>query len=194
MRTIEIAYDNGERVKLRTVPWSQHEELCELLEILAFEFLRCDSLPGELLRFKNATVWGTMRKIAAMVPVVGGGNLEIDRIDDCDLLLSLFFTASESRGEYGEVLPDKKTSDEKGIFFSPSQICSLHGFNFFAIRAAAIDRLIQERMEREKQEKEAMLQSIPEPEPSPSSGKSTKTAALSAGRSKPLTDRKLKAS
>lgn len=166
-RYFEITYVTGEVVKVLAVPRSKLPDLIALQKSLLAAFLYQGALPGELLRPDNELVWGDIKRLSGMLSLVGGGELNLDLIEDCDRLVEVFFTTSTSRDPAsGSIIPNE------GERYYPSEISSLHGLNFF-------ERLMEARneailmLERDKklttttQPPSAQDQETPTPIPSP---------------------------
>ncbi|HEY9610605.1 hypothetical protein [Allocoleopsis sp.] len=118
--------DRQESVIVRRVARSRYSELKGLLSKLMANFLYFGCSRGELCDASNDRVWSDIRKVAEMLPLDGGGALDLDRIDDIQIL-EIFFTDDvvEVRGRVEE------QPDEEGVKrFKPGKITALHGFNF----------------------------------------------------------------
>lgn len=133
MDNFEVFYDRDqpnpdrqESVIVRRVARSRYSELKSLLSKLMANFLYFGCSRGELCDASNERVWADIRKVAEMLPLDGGGKLDLDRIDDIQIL-EIFFVDEvvEVRGRVEE------QPDEEGIKrFKPGKVTALHGFNF----------------------------------------------------------------
>lgn len=151
MRFFEVKYSTGEVVKITAVPRSKLLDLIALQKSLLTTFLYQGGLLGELLRPDNELVWGDIRSIVSMLPIIGKKKLNLDLIEDCDRLIEIFFTTSTNRDELtGAVIPPE------GDRYAPSEIAKLHGLNFFehlwSAREEAIKMFEKDRLGEEKQE------------------------------------------
>lgn len=165
-RCFEVEYSTGEVVKIRPVTRSKLNDLIALQKSLLATFLYQGALPGELLRPDNELVWGDIRRLTGMLSLVGGGELNLDLIEDCDRLTEIFFTTSTRRDPAtGAIVP------EEGERYAPSEIAHLHGLNFFERLWEARKEAIQ-MMERDRaletQETPTPAPETPTPTPSPS--------------------------
>ncbi len=133
MDSFEVFYDRAqsnadkaESVIVRRVARSRYTELKSLLSKLMASFLYFGCSRGELCNMENERVWKDIEKVAEMLPLDGGGKLNLDRIDDLQII-AIFFT-DEPVEEYGRVV---EQMDEEGAKrFKPGKVCALHGFNF----------------------------------------------------------------
>jgi hypothetical protein len=133
MDSFEVFYDRArpnsdkaESVIARRVARSRYTELKSLLSKLMASFLYFGCSRGELCDSTNERVWADIHKITEMLPLDGGGKLDLDRIDDLQII-EIFFT-DEAVEEYGRVI---EQADDEGVKrFKPGKVCALHGFNF----------------------------------------------------------------
>lgn len=132
MDNIEIQYlpkegeDNASAliVKILPVTRNKYKEILDLSHILLMEFSKANAYPGELLRPDNENIWSNIDKLCQIIPLVGGGRLDVARLSDRDVL-KLFFTRSEDRDENGRLVP------KEGENYVTSEIARLNGFSFF---------------------------------------------------------------
>lgn len=89
MDNFEVFYDRDkpnadrqESVIVRRVARSRYSELKSLLSKLMANFLYFGCSRGELCDASNDRVWSDIKKVAEMLPLDGGGKLDLDRIDD----------------------------------------------------------------------------------------------------------------
>lgn len=139
MESIEVQYlplensgDESSPLKVRILPVSRsrYREVLDLLHLLLIEFREKVAYPGELLMPDNENVWGNISKLTELLPLSGGGKLDIDRLSDRDLI-RIFFTAKFKKDETdGQIVPDTPVGEENSGYYS-SEIARLHGFNFF---------------------------------------------------------------
>lgn len=118
--------DKAESVIVRRVARSRYSELKSLLSKLFANFLYFGCSRGELCDMENERVWADLKKVVEMLPLDGGGTLNLDRIDDIQLI-EIFFT-DEVKEEYGRVV--EQVNEEGKKRFKPGKIAALHGFNF----------------------------------------------------------------
>jgi hypothetical protein len=111
-------------VKILPVTRNKYKQLLEVAHILLVEFSKANAYPGEILHPDNENIWLNIEKLAKMLPLAGGGELEVVRLSDRDLL-RIFFTRSLDRDEEGRLIP------EEGKNYSTSEIARLNGFSFF---------------------------------------------------------------
>jgi hypothetical protein len=126
-RSEEVFYSSGEVVRIRAVPPSKIDDLIELQRSLLSAFFYHGGLLGELLRPSNEQVWADMRKLSALVPLVGqsGLFLDVDKVDDLEEICRVFFTTTtEVDPEVGSLVPGEDV-------YMPSLIANLHGINFW---------------------------------------------------------------
>lgn len=197
-RNFEVSYvdlrtgePTGETVRVRALNRNQTTELAALVESLLSKFLYYGRLPGEVLRSDNVGVWSDMRKIAAMLPLEGGGELDLDRIDD-DQLLRIFFTNSTCQDEDGGLIHDEKLGERSLL---PSEICKINGISFFDLNGShkgmlrrALEgerKLRQEELDKLKKEltQAEASPTTPTPTPSPSSPEPLETIPASPSTS-----------
>jgi hypothetical protein len=159
MDNFEIFYDQdkGQPEKQQSVivlrgPRSGYGEIKNLLSKLLASFIYFGCSRGELFDSTNERVWADLRAVVPLLNLVGGGTLDLERIDDFQLL-SIFFTDNpvELRGRVVEV------EDEDGRkTFTPGKLCALYGFNFLdyhqscrGIYGIALE-MARQRMEEEE--------------------------------------------
>jgi hypothetical protein len=135
-RTIEIHYSDGETVLLKAVAWMKTDDLWDLLKLLLANFSEKQMMLGEFLRPSNKTGISTLRKIARMLPIVGGGELDIERLEAEEILRLFLFEWVDGDyiiNEFNQVVPPPDTQ------YPPGAIARLHGFDFFDLVRAARD-------------------------------------------------------
>ncbi|HEY9598480.1 MAG TPA: hypothetical protein V6D33_12500 [Cyanophyceae cyanobacterium] len=159
---IEVIYDRDlpgsdkkESVIIRRVPRSRRSELKSLLAKLLAEFLYFGQSRGELCDSENERVWADLGKVAQMLPLDGGGVLNLDRVDDWQII-ELFFV-DEVTEVRGRIVMDK--ADDGLNHYTPGKIARLHGINFLdyhdrclGIYGIAVE-MFQERIQRDREEK-----------------------------------------
>ena len=118
--------DKSESVIVRRVARSRYAELKSLLSKLMASFLYFGCSRGELCDTTNERVWADIYKVAEMLPIDGGGKLNLDRVDDLQII-EIFFT-DDVKEEYGRVV--EHVNEEGAKMFKPGKVCALHGFNF----------------------------------------------------------------
>ena len=130
-RTVTVRYGDGETILVKAVPWLQTDDLWDLLKILVTEFADKGLYVGEFLRPKNKTIVSTLKKVCAMLPVVGGGEIELERLD-ANEVIDLFVVSMEgtTSNEVGQLI-----REDGGHL--PGKVAHLHGFDFFEITQAA---------------------------------------------------------
>ncbi|HEY9657683.1 MAG TPA: hypothetical protein V6C65_04400 [Allocoleopsis sp.] len=143
-RSEAVRYASEEVVLMRPVPPSKMEDLIDLQKNLLAAFMVHGGMLGEILRLSNTRVWEDLKKMASLIPLVGGGTLNVEKIDDSEEICRIFFTTTQNIDEEtGAILPP---DDEP---YSPSVIASLNGVNFWHRllegRQQAIDRMAAER-------------------------------------------------
>ncbi len=132
MDNIEVQYlpkegeDNTSplTVKIMPVTRNKYKQILDLSHILLVEFSKANAYPGEILHPDNENIWVNIDKLAEMMPLSGGGKLEISRLSDRDIL-RIFFTRSLDRDEDGRLVP------QEGENYATSEIARLNGFSFF---------------------------------------------------------------
>lgn len=135
-RTIEVCYSDGETVLVKAVAWMQTDDLWDLLKLLLANFSEKQMMLGEFLRPSNKAGVGTLRKIAKMFPLVGGGELQVERMDAEEILRVFLFEWTEGEfviNEFNQIVPPPDTQ------YPPGAIARLHGFDFFDLVKAARD-------------------------------------------------------
>lgn len=133
MQSVEIEYlpIEGEEttspltIKLLPIKRQKYSEVIELCHLLLVEFSKSNAYPGDLLNPQNENVWSNISKLVTLIPLAGGGTLDIDRLSDEDVL-RVFFTRSLHRDEMGRLTPESE--DEN---YAPGEIARLNGFSFF---------------------------------------------------------------
>lgn len=132
MDSIEVQYlaDEGEGntsplvVKILPVTRNKYKQILEISHILLVEFSKANAYPGEILHPDNENIWVNIDKLATMMPLAGGGKLEVARLSDRDIL-RIFFTRSLDRDNDGRLVP------EEGENYATSEVARLNGFSFF---------------------------------------------------------------
>lgn len=132
-RTIAVDYRSGERVLIKQVPWMKTDDLWELLKEILTDLISKNLMPGETLRPSNRRTWGSIERIVEMLPLVGGGKLDVEEME-IDDIITVFFTDTCDRDEDGTLNPPQ---DSK-VGYPPGRIAKLHGFDFFKLRAEAV--------------------------------------------------------
>lgn len=141
-RSFPVTYCDGERVFVKQVPWMETEDLWELLKDVLASLISSGLMPGEVMRPSNRRTWGSLDRIVSMLSLVGGGRLDVKRMD-LDELVAVFLTDTPERDDTGAVVPPEKNGT-----YPPSRIARLHGFDFFKLRREAVNQV----EEQEKQE------------------------------------------
>ena len=88
------------------------------------EFSKANAYPGDILNPRNENVWVNIHKLIELIPLSGGGKLEVDRLSDDDIL-KIFFTRSIERDADGRIAPPE------GESYASGEIARLNGFSFF---------------------------------------------------------------
>lgn len=165
MDSFEVFYDadkpdsdKKESVIVRRVPRSRYSEIKDLLAKLMANFIYFGCSRGEVCDGSNERVWKDIQKITELLPLDGGGRLNLDRIDDLQII-AIFFT-DEPVEELGRVI---MTADEEGReHFKPGKIAALHGINFldyhqrcrgiYGVALETVRRWMEEDKKLEEQE------------------------------------------
>jgi hypothetical protein len=133
MDSFEVFYDSDKAdadkkpsVIVRRVARSRYSELKSLLAKLMASFIYFGCSRGELCDGSNEKVWEDIRKLADMLPLDGGGKLDLDRIDDLQII-AIFFV-DEPVEERGRVMRHVDAAGQE--HFKPGKIAALHGVNF----------------------------------------------------------------
>jgi hypothetical protein len=135
-RTIEVCYSDGEMVLIKAVAWMQTDDLWDLLKLLLANFSEKQMMLGEFLRPSNKAGVSTLRKIAKMFPLVGGGDLQVERMESEEILRLFLFEWTEGEyvvNEFNQIVPPPDSQ------YPPGAIARLHGFDFFDLVKAARD-------------------------------------------------------
>lgn len=131
-RTVEVQYTDGETILVKAVSWMETDDLWDLLKVLMTDFVARQLYIGEFLRPSNKTVISTLRKVCKMIPVVGGGEVELDRLD-AETIVDLFVVDLKNTqvNDIGQIVTPE------GETYLPGAIARLHQFDFFALAQAA---------------------------------------------------------
>jgi hypothetical protein len=144
-RTFSVTYDDGTIVKVKQAKLKHLDDLITLQRNLLDHFMWGGALMGSILLPTNTAAWNDIDRIAALLPLVGGGFLEPRRIEDLDTFCQVFFTRTASTSDDGGIYP---ADSER---YLPSEIARLHGLDFIAClleaRQQTINRLNQATVE-----------------------------------------------
>lgn len=176
MQTIEVTYDSGETVKIKPVPWAKLDDLSELLKQALKQFFMDGSLPGRAIAPNNRAMWAEIEKIVELLPLVGGGKLDVKQIPEVDRIISLFLTTTDHRDDDGAIVVPES---ERNVGLKPSEIAKLNGIDFFDVRLQARDLALEwmrSIQEKAKAEAAALEESEPE-EPAKHRGRRQKNQA-----------------
>jgi hypothetical protein len=124
--TFEIHYDDGTVDVGKPSSWKNLEDIEILQSQILKLFVEEDTAMGSLVKPSNKQFWDCVKKMAALVPIVGKEEIgfDPDRIDSMDELCRIFITTQE---------PDPDTSmrfPSKGTALPPSEIARVNCLNF----------------------------------------------------------------
>ena len=132
MQSVEIEYLPKEEstssplvVKILPIARNKYRELLELCHLILVEFSKSYAYPGDLLNPDNENVWANIEKLCNLIPLAGGGKLDVERMSDDDII-RVFFTRSTYRDENGRLTPKEETES-----YASSELARLNGFSFF---------------------------------------------------------------
>lgn len=155
-----------EIIQVRPVPLRSKNgglaDVIKLQEKLLRDFVECGGRTGDLL-IRDQT-WNTMKKLSAMLPVVGKPEFGFD----IELLAENSDLAQLARIFFSEGINDnlEREKDADGnVMNSPSLIAKIHDINF----SETLSRLVQEKLEANHTERmkklEEKLEKLEEPQP-----------------------------
>lgn len=138
MRTFDIKYSSGEVVTVKPVPWAKLDDVCILQQNIIKCLLDSEGAVGSLLRPSNTEVWGYIKKLAALLPVVGVNEpgIDLNQIEELDEVVRIFVTLTEDYNEYGLLSPPT------GEPLRPSLIGDIHSLNFYSLMLQARKELL----------------------------------------------------
>lgn len=123
-----------EVVSVKRVVRSNLKDLLLLQQMLLDQFFASGGGIGDILAEEKN--WHTLKKTAALLPIVGSDKpLDLERFqDDYVQITRIFFTQSVQ--DNGEFIPDRTKALE------PSLISKLHQFNYNAAVGKALEKLV----------------------------------------------------
>lgn len=145
--TFDVTYASGEVITVKAVPWSKLDDVSILQSKILQAFLENSGAVGSLLKPSNVEVWSYIKKLASLLPVVGGVNLDIEQIQDLYDIVKIFITTTDTFNEFNWVMP------ENGEMLQPSKISQVHSLNFYSIlneiREVVFNKTVQQQEKTE---------------------------------------------
>lgn len=142
--TFQIEYPDGRVVRVKEPPVAHEEDLVNLCIDLLQCFKDAVCRPGDLLRQKNVKVWDLISKTCNLLPVVGGGTVEVEQIKllEKSRIIEIFFTKTLHRDpetgvimppfDYGEIDPETGAKAKlEQCEYQENEIANLLGYSFF---------------------------------------------------------------
>ncbi|GAA6622892.1 hypothetical protein [Scytonema sp. NUACC26] len=143
MEFFEIKYNDGSVVKVKRVKRAELKDLITLQQDLIAAFVRNYAGIGSVI--SDDTVWSTIEKLTTMLPVVGGGLVELSKFeDDLNQLAKIFFT--QSTDDNG--IPLNMIAVHEGSeWYKPSLISELHQLDHITTSQEGIKKARPETVE-----------------------------------------------
>jgi hypothetical protein len=122
-----------EVVKIRRAKRLHYEDLKMLLCDLMVEFLKTGRTRSRFCDMSNSRIQKTLERIVNFLPIVGGGELDLDRIDDIQLI-EIFITEElvekDGRAQLYVDTEELADGEEPQQYYKPGKIAKLHAFPF----------------------------------------------------------------
>jgi len=138
--TFKVEYsDPEETVIVKPSSWKVLEDIEYLQKEIIYLLAEVDGAFGDLLRPSNTEFWGHVRKMAALLPIVGQEKpgLDVDRIEDAEDIIRIFITTSKQRDpQFGSVFV------EGGTPLLPGEVSRINSLNFTKILNHTQERLM----------------------------------------------------
>lgn len=139
MKNFDIQYADGRVVTVKPISWKYLDDLTVLTQKLVVALGKVNGAVGKLLSSSNVEAWDYLKKIAAIVPVVGNKEpgIDLNQIEDMWDIVRIFITTTENTNEVGWVMAEEDQN------LAPSLLAKLNSLDFYSILLSALEEMSQ---------------------------------------------------